>query len=215
MLTLYYVVVAAIQIVLFITLLRLWRKSGSIYAIFPLIVIGGIIYDNLIIGFGAFIGEGELLKMLNVPRFAIHAFFTPLIMIFGFGVARRVGVGFAQSKGWHTAICIFTTLMVLLGIYEELFKMNLVPIAEDGTLRYKNSPSSPPIPAIMTIIVAMTLGIFVWIKTRKPWYFLGSLLMFIFAPLAPKFVWAGNLGEVFMNLGGIFGEKTAQEKRAI
>lgn len=213
MLTIYYVTVAIIQIILFILMFRLWRKSGSIYAIFPLIVIAGIIYDNLIIGFGAYIGEGDLLKWLNVPRFAIHAFFTPLIMIFGFGVARRCGVKFAQSKNWHIAICVFATLMVLLGIYEELIKMNLVPIAEGGTLRYKNQPSSAPIPAIMTIIVAMILGVFVWIKTKKPWYFLGSLGMFILAPMAAKFVWAGNLGEIFMNLGGIFGEKTAQESQ--
>jgi hypothetical protein len=214
MLTFYYIAVATIQAVLFVILFRLWKKSGSIYVIFPLIVILGIIYDNLIIGFGAYIGEGDLLKWLNVPRFVIHAFFTPLIMIFGFGIARRSGVGFAQSKMWHVVICVFTTLMVLLGIYEELFKMNLVPIAEDGTLRYKNDPSSPPIPAIMTIIVAMILGIFIWIKTKKSWYFLGSLGMFIFAPLAAKFVWAGNLGEIFMNLGGIGGEKTAQSQES-
>jgi hypothetical protein len=211
MLTLYYIAVATIQIVLFTWMFRLWRKSGTVYPLFPLIIIAGIVYDNLIIGLGAYIGEGELLKMLNVPRFAIHAFFTPLLMIFGFGVARRCGVGFAQSRNWHMAICIFTTLMVLLGIYEELVKMNLVPIAEDGTLRYKTLPSAPPIPAIVTIIVAIILGIFVWIKTKKPWYFLGSLGMFIFAPLVSKFVWAGNMGEIFMNLGGIGGEKTAQE----
>jgi hypothetical protein len=213
MLTIYYFAVAIIQIGLFFWMFKLWRKSSSIYPIFPLIVIAGIIYDNLIIGLGSYIGEGELLKMLNVPRFVIHAFFTPLIMIFGFGVARRCGVKFAQSRNWHIVICVFTILMVLLGIYEELFKMNLVPIAEEGTLRYKTQPSSPPIPAIVTIIVAMILGIFVWIKTKKPWYFLGSLGMFIFAPMAAKFVWAGNLGEIFMNLGGIFGEKVAQKNK--
>jgi hypothetical protein len=213
MLIAYFLAVAAIQIFLLFVLFRLWRSSRSTYTIFPLIVIAGIIYDNLIIGFGSFIGEGELLKALNVPRFAIHAFFTPMIMIFAFGVARRVGIGFAQSKGWHTAICVLALLMVFLGIYEELFKMNLVPIAEAGTLRYKNQPSSPPIPAIVTIIVVMVLAIFVWVKTKKPWYFLGTLLMFILAPMAAKFIWAGNLGEIFMNLGGIFGEKTAQDHR--
>ncbi len=211
MLILYFIVVAAIQGILFFVLFRLWKRSRSVYTIFPLIVIAGIIYDNLIIGLGSYIGEGELLRAMNVPRFAIHAFFTPMIMIFGFGVARRVGVGFAQSKGWHIAICAFTTLMILLGIYEELIQMNLVPIAEDGTLRYKNVPAAPPIPAIMTIIVVMILAIFVWIKTKRPWYFLGTLMMFILAPMAAKFVWAGNLGEIFMNVGGIFGEKTAQD----
>lgn len=212
MLIAYFIVVAAIQLFLFIVLFRLWRRSRSTYTIFPLIVIAGIIYDNLIIGFGAYIGESELLKALNVPRFAIHAFFTPMIMIFAFGVARRVGVGFAKSKAVHVAICIFTILMILLGVYEELFQMNLVPIAEDGTLRYKNSPAAPPIPAIVTIIVVMILSLFVWVKTKKPWYFLGTLLMFVLAPMAGKFVWAGNLGEIFMNLGGIFGEKTAQDQ---
>lgn len=211
MMTFYYITVATIQIVLFIILFRLWRKAGSIYAIFPLIVIVGIIYDNLIIGTGSFIGEGELLKALNVPRFVIHALFTPMIMIFAFGVARRVRVGFAQSKGVHIAVCIFVTLMILLGIYEELFKMNLVLKVEDGTMRYKNDPSSPPIPAILTIIFTMVMGIFVWIKTRKPWLFIGSFLFFLMAPLAAKFVWLGNLGEIFMNTGNILGEKTAQE----
>jgi hypothetical protein len=212
MMTFYYVTVAAIQAFLAVMMFRLGRKSGSIYPIFPLIVILGIIYDNLIIGFGSFIGEGELLKNLNVPRFVIHAFFTPMLMIFGFGVARRCGVGFAQSKGWHTAICVFTVLLILLGIYEELWKMNLAPLAEDGTLRYKTPNSPPPIPAIMTIMVAIIFGVFVWIKTKKPWYFLGSVGMFCLAPLAPNFVWAGNLGEIFMNLGSIFGEKAAQER---
>jgi hypothetical protein len=213
MMTLYYIVVAAIQIFLFITLFRLWRKSGSIYPIFPLIVIGGIIYDNLIIGFGAYIGEGELLKALNVPRFVIHAFFTPLIMIFAIGVARRCGVGFAQGKAAHTIVCLIATAMVALGVYHEVIQLTMQAKAEDGTLRYINTAlQGPPIPAIATIIVVMILAIFVWVKTKKPWYFLGTLLMFVLAPMASKFVWAGNLGEIFMNLGSIFGEKTAQQK---
>jgi hypothetical protein len=137
--------------------------------------------------------------------------FTPMIMIFAFGVARRVGLSFAQSKGWHVAICVLATVMILLGVYEELLHMNLVPIADGGTLRYKNQPAAPPIPAIMTIIVVMILALFVWVKTKKPWYFLGTLLMLILAPMAGKFVWAGNLGEIFMNLGSVFGEKTAQD----
>jgi hypothetical protein len=211
--TLYYIVVAAIQIFLFITLFRLWRKSDSIYPIFPLIVIGGIIYDNLIIGFGAYIGEGELLKALNVPRFVIHAFFTPLIMIFAIGVARRCGVGFAQGKAAHTIVCLIATAMVALGVYHEVIQLTMQAKAEDGTLRYINTAlQGPPVPAIATIIVVMILAIFVWVKTKKPWYFLGTLLMFFLAPMASKFVWAGNLGEIFMNLGSIFGEKTAQQK---
>lgn len=213
--TIYYIAVALIQTFLAVTMFRLWRKSGSIYPIFPLIVMLGIIYDNLIIGFGAFIGEGELLKGLNAPRFVIHALFTPCLMIFAIGVARRVGVGWAQTKIAHILICILTTAMVALGVYHEIVQLALASKAEYGTLRYVNSAAQgPPIPAIATIIVVMIMAIFIWVKTKKPWYFLGTLLMFIFAPMASKFVWAGNLGEIFMNTGGIFGEKTAQEKKS-
>ncbi len=213
MMTIYYLAVAAIQVFLGILLLRLWRKSRSVYVIFPFIVICGIIYDNLIIGLGSYIGEGELLKALNAPRFIIHAFFTPCMMIFAIGVARRCGVGFAQKKSAHLIICLFTTAMIALGVYHEVFHLTLIPAAENGTLRYINEMAQrPPIPAVLTIIVVMILAIFVWIKTKKPWYFLGTLLMFIFAPMAAKFVWAGNFGEIFMNLGSVFGEKTALEK---
>jgi hypothetical protein len=208
----YYIAVAVIQTVLAVIMFRLWRKSGVIYPIFVLIVICGIIYDNLIIGFGSFIGEGELLKGLNTPRFVIHAIFTPMLMIFAIGVARRVGVGWAQTKTAHILICAFTTAMIGLGVYHEIIQLVLTAKAEDGTLRYVNSAAQgPPIPAVATILVVMVIAVFVWIKTKKPWYFLGTLLMFMLAPMAAKFVWAGNLGEIFMNLGGIFAEKTVQE----
>lgn len=210
--TFYYIAIASIQIVLGVILFRLWRKSGSVYPIFPLLVIAGIVYDNLIIGLGSFIGEGELLKGLNVPRFVIHALFTPCLMIFAVGVARRVGINWAQTKTGHGIICLIATAMIALGVYHEIIQLTLEAKAEYGTLRYINTAAQgPPIPAIVTIIVVMIIAIFVWVKTKKPWYFLGSLLMFIFAPMASKFVWAGNLGEIFMNLGGIFGEKAAQE----
>ncbi len=214
MMTFYYIAVATIQIVLAVTMFRLWRKSGSIYPIFPLAVICGIIYDNLIIGAGSFIGEGELLKALNVPRYWIHGFITPTMMIFAIGVARRVGVGFAQGKIAHAVVCTIATAMIALGVYHEVIQLNLLPKAENGILRYINSASpGPPIPAIVTIIVVIFIAIFVWIKTKKPWYFIGTLLMFILAPLAPKFLWAGNLGEIFMNLGSVFGEKAVAETK--
>jgi hypothetical protein len=134
-------------------------------------------------------------------------------MIFAIGVARRCGVGFAQGKAAHTIVCLIATAMVALGVYHEVIQLTMQAKAEDGTLRYINTAlQGPPIPAIATIIVVMILAIFVWVKTKKPWYFLGTLLMFVLAPMASKFVWAGNLGEIFMNLGSIFGEKTAQQK---
>ena len=32
----------------------------------------GLLYDNLIVGYGRFIGDGSLLKLLSQPRFFVH-----------------------------------------------------------------------------------------------------------------------------------------------
>lgn len=213
MFTIYYVLVALCQAVFLVLMIKLFRTSKHWYPLFPLIILCGIIYDNLIIGFGSFIGEGEILKALNTPRFIIHALFTPTLIIFAFGVAKRVGISWAQSKLMHSLFCLLALAMIVLGSYHEIIHLDMIPKAEDGTLRYINaSMQGPPIPPIVTIIVAMIVGISVWIKAKFPWYFVGSFLMFVLAPLGATLVWAGNLGEIFMSFGSYSGEKISQEK---
>ncbi len=213
MLTFYYLFVALCQIVFLFLMQGLFRKSTRWYALFPLIILCGIIYDNLVIGLGSFVGEGDTLKLLNLPRFVIHAFFTPTLIVFAFGVARRVGIGWAQSKLAHILFCLLATAMIALGIYHEIVLLEMVPEAEHGTIRYVNaSAEGAPVPPIVTILVSMIVGVFVWVKAKFPWYFVGSLLMFILAPLAATMVWAGNLGEIFMSFGNVSGERIAQNK---
>ncbi|NJN79853.1 MAG: hypothetical protein HC797_04930 [Anaerolineales bacterium] len=83
-----------------------------------LIVLFGLMYDNLMIAIGSFIGEGALLKNLNAGRFFIHALITPTMMIFGFGVLRKAGVKWAQGKMAHILICVFATLLIGLGVFQ-------------------------------------------------------------------------------------------------
>ena len=53
------------------------RKHFNWYALLVLIVVYGLAYDNLVIASGAVLGEGDLLKTINAPRFWVHALFTP------------------------------------------------------------------------------------------------------------------------------------------
>ena len=41
----------------------------------------GLVYDNLIVGYGRFIGEGPLLKKLSQPRFFLHEVTLPLLVL--------------------------------------------------------------------------------------------------------------------------------------
>lgn len=210
--TFYYLIVALIQIALAVMMFRLMRRSKNWYAVPVFIIFCGIVYDNLIIGSGSFIGEGELLKALNMPRFVIHGIFTPMLLIFAFGIVKRVGVSWAQTKTLHSIVCLFALGLIALGVYDEIIKLTLAPVWENGTLRYKNIASAgPPIPAITTIIFVMIFGIITWWKTKSPWLFVGSFAFFCLAPFAAKFIWIGNLGEVFMNMSAVAGEKLAQK----
>jgi len=47
-----------------------------------LLVILGLVYDNLIIATGRFIGEGSVLENLSYVRFWLHALFTPTLILF-------------------------------------------------------------------------------------------------------------------------------------
>jgi hypothetical protein len=207
----YFLAVAAIQSYLAYRAFGLFRTSKHWYPLPMLIVICGIVYDNLVIGLGSFIGEGEMLKSLNIMRFVIHAIFTPMIMIFAFGVAKRIGFRFAQSKVAHSIVCLVVLGLIAFGFYEDVIKSTFIAVSENGLLRYKPEQSMPPIPAITTIIWTMVIGALAWWKTRSPFFFIGPFLFFLMAPFTPKFLWIGNLGEVLMNIGLISGEKNAQK----
>jgi len=214
MTTALYLIAGIIQMVLTTVMIRQFLRSRSLYLIIPILVFGALIVDNFVVGLGAFIGEGETLKFLNAIRFYTHALFTSWMIIFSFGILRRIGIGWAQSKLLHSLVCIFAAFVTALGVYMDIVKLVLVPKAENGTLRYVNDGfHGPPVPAIIAIIFLMAVGIIVWIKRKSPWVFLGSLAMFICAPLGIRFPVVGQFGEIAFGGAIISGENEAHKAK--
>ncbi len=212
MTTALFILAGAIQLILLFVMIGQYKRSKSPYMAFPILVTAALVADNWIVGFGKFIGEGSFLMFLNSIRFITHALFTSFGMIFSFGILKRIGVGFAQNKTVHAAVCIFTTILTLLGIYMDVYKLQLLLKEENGTMRYINDGFHlPPIPAIITIIFFIIVGIIVWIKTKSPWVFIGSVIMFILAPLGFRIPILGNIGEIVFVGAMISGEKVAFE----
>ena len=212
MTTILFIIAGFIQLFFLLKMIGQYRRSRSPYLAFPILVLAALVADNWIVGFGKFIGEGNTLMFLNAIRFVTHAVFTSFGMIFAFGILKRIGVGFAQSKLAHSIVCVFATLVTLLGIYIDVYKLQLLLKDENGTLRYVNDGFHfPPIPAIITIIFFIVVGIIVWVKTKSPWVFVGSLVMFILAPLGIRTPILGNIGEVFFATGMISGENVAHK----
>ena len=198
-----FIIVGLIQLGIAIYGTREVRKHFSWYALLVLIVVYGLAYDNIVIALGAFIGEGLLTKALNAPRFWVHALFTPAMIIAAFGALRMTGSKFAQSKTWHTIICLIATALIALGSYIDIINLNLVLVRDGAVLKYVNDfefMKGPPIPAVLTIIFVLVFGIIMWRNVKWPWLFVGSHIMFNAAPMASMPLFQ-NIGEIAFATG--------------
>lgn len=207
MLTAVYLILSALFVVLVWQVSKMKRDN---YVLLLLLVLAGLFYDTLIIGIGKFVGEGDLLKTLNAGRFFVHALLTPTMMIFGFGVLRKAGVKWAQSRTTHIVICVFTTLLIALGAYSDILRLDLQTKTVADTLRYVNEGGlkGPPIPAILTIIFLIVAGISLWRNTGWMWLAIGAVVMFIAAGAGMgDMFYIGNLGEVILGFANLYTAK--------
>lgn len=198
-----FIIVGLIQLGIAIYGTREVQRHFNWYVLLVLIVVYGLAYDNIVIALGAVLGEGETLKALNMPRFWIHALFTPAMMIAAFGALRMTGSNFAQSKVWHVVICILATALIALGSYTDILNLDLVFSPENGVSKYSNAfefMQGPPIPSVVTIIVVLVFGIIMWRNIGWKWLFIGSLLMFVAAPMASIPIFQ-NIGEIAFAAG--------------
>jgi len=203
MLTALYLILSVLFVVLVWQVSKMKRDN---YVLLLLLVLAGLFYDMLIIGIGKFIGEGDLLKTLNAGRFYVHALLTPTMMIFGFGVLRKAGVKWVQGRTTHSVICVFTTLLIALGAYSDILRLDLQTKVIADTLRYVNEGGmkGPPLPAILTIIFLIVAGISLWRNTGWKWLAIGAIIMFIAAGAGMgDMFYIGNLGEVILGFANV------------
>lgn len=193
---------------------KLWSQNDRPVSLF-LVLFGGtlLFYDNLRIGLGRFIGEGDFLYAMSVPAFAWHWALLPLLVIAAGSIARQAELPGASNKFVMGAFCV---VAVALSVHDipKIFDMNLVLACLGDTVRYSTSvkgaqlcsPDQIPVPsgadagtvAIITNIIVLITGIGIWVKHRWPWMTLGALFMFSVA--GP---WWGDYGLLVANLGEI------------
>ncbi|MBP8000852.1 MAG: hypothetical protein KA314_16445 [Chloroflexi bacterium] len=181
-------------------------KQNS-YLVLLWLVLIGLFYDNLIIGIGRFVGEGALLETLSVGRFWIHALLTPTMIIFGFGVLRRAGISWAQGRTAHIIVCVVATLLILLGAYSDILRLDLYSTPSADILRYRNEGGlpGPPLPAIVTILFLIGYGVSLWRNRSWPWLAVGAMLMFAAAGLGMgERFYIANIGELILSLGNVY-----------
>ena len=173
--------------------LRLWLLT---------LVIVALSWDNFVVAAGSAIGAGDLLRTLSVPRYVAHALLTPLLIPIVFRIAGL------RRPAWVWAL---TAVLVAVGVYSEILHLNLELRTYAGTLRYANASAGPPLPAIVTNIMLIGVGVVPWRREGLPWLSLGAVAMFVAA--ASGIFWLGNVGELVL-IGSILLTAALRIRRA-
>lgn len=130
-------------------------QIGSLTSIAYLIIIG-LALDNVVAASGRFIGEGSLLRHLNLICYWLHAFLTPTLVLFSLGVLRSAGVKGMQSKPALYGAILLTGALIGLEVATVTWGMELKPKMESGVLRYVPADSSGG-SGIMVMLVTVVL----------------------------------------------------------
>lgn len=112
-------------ILLFIWAILTVKNSRPVSAAFLLPVILGLIYDNGILAAGSLIGEGSTLKLLNYARFWIHAFFTPLLVLYSWNTLKQADIDWAKTGTLKWGAYLLTAGLIVLELLTEVFGLEL------------------------------------------------------------------------------------------
>src|SRR5690348_16220176 len=92
-----YPVYALVSIVLFFWGLTVFGRIRLVSIGLALLIIAGMIYDNLIVSISSFLGAGSLLESLSFIRYLVQSLTMPLIIVITFEVARQAGLGWTKN----------------------------------------------------------------------------------------------------------------------
>lgn len=178
-------------------LARLVRGPGraSTLAVTLGLPLAGMVYDGLVLGAGGALGEGPLLRALNVPRFVLHALLTPLWVLAAGRLAREAGVAWAAAPAVRAALAVTAALLVAAEV-RHLGDLDLVPVTFGDTLRYtRAAPLGPPVGALGTLAVVLALA-----PLTSRWVLLAGLLLLglAAAPMSKVGPLPGNVGELLL-----------------
>ena len=145
------------------------------------IVIVPLIYDNLLLATGKWIGEGELLESLNFSRFCLHALLTPLLVMYSIDTLRESGIEWAQKKWLVIVGILYTFGLIVFEFATEVMGLELEVVKEYGVISYSNveEATGPPIMVLFVTLILIVASAILWKKTKWPVFFIGAVVMTI------------------------------------
>jgi hypothetical protein len=165
-------------------LLFLWGLKLSIKYRFSswmnvlLFVTFGLVYDNLVLAMGSIIGKGSFLEAMNSLRYWLHAFFTPLLILFSWEAIRETGIRWMKGRTGFILAGVITVSMIIAELIQNTIGLKLEPAQKYGVLSYESAGShGPPIMIIGVTLALLLAGVILWKKLKWKWMAIGVILM--------------------------------------
>jgi hypothetical protein len=177
-------VIAALEVVLFVLLLRRFIKTKSLISLFAGLIAIGLAYDALIIGLGMWVNANNML-FLSRLRFVSHGLLTPLL----FAISAR---SYKLSKPLVITLFSIMGALMLFGIIEgslnvltESTTANISRLAIDKEATPKILYKGSTMVNIISIIPVIVIGIIAWVKQKNCHLALAGIFMFVFSAIGP------------------------------
>lgn len=202
MLTAAYLLYAVAQTALAVWAFRIYRKDPSAGTLTLMLPIAAVVYDNVAVAVGSFVGAGPLLEALSFPRFLGHALLTPVWIVTAVAFAIRSGAFAGRERVMSIGSWVLYAAMVLIGLVNSVVLLSFELVRLGDLVYYTNGGGipGPPAPSIVMTLVVIVCGAIVLKRMRWPWMLAGALFMFVAAaiPRAIAGFVVSNSGEVIM-----------------
>jgi hypothetical protein len=182
--------------------LRRGRKVKVSDAIIPAIVVVSLVYDNFMLGLGGQLFEqGDLFETLSIPRYYLHAFLTPLLVLHLALCGDRMNLPGYRSRTVLTLWGFTTFLAVFLGVSAEL-DLRLEYVNNNGVAGYSLAEKGgAPLAEIITVFSMLVIGMAMQRYKRWPWAMLGSATILTIVIFWLDNSVAVNFGELMLLTG--------------
>lgn len=164
-------------------LLMLWLLQKSephfVWSNVLYVILFALVYDNGVVAIGNWLGEGEALYYMNYMRFVLHAFITPLLVVFSVAILREANIEWANRQSVFLLAVMYTVLLIGIEIATSVWGLELRAVLEYGALRYESAAahSGPPMMILLATVVMLICSIFIWLKRGWSWFLIGVIVM--------------------------------------
>ena len=201
-------------IALLIWAIFLWFRGSSLSLALIFALLVGLLYDNAVIGYGNFIGEGDLLLDMNKMRFLLQAIMIPFVFLAAADQARRFGVALVGNRWMQVVLGLLAVVFIGVGLV-NFASLALEAVHYSGTLLYTDVNAGVPLVSIVSVLITAVFGLLIWRQGDWPWLFAGATLM-LMSRIIPitfsSYVIASSV-DIVLLLAFLFTEKELKDRQ--